>query len=58
MSRYANLNVKIHSDFLQISFRNSSDSIIHINPDEEKYLPFEAGIHGPDALYITTTYYK
>ena len=54
-----NLNVKIHStDSLQISFRNWSDFIIRINPGEEKYLPFEADVHGPAALYVTITYYK
>jgi uncharacterized membrane protein len=31
---------------------------MRINPGEEKYLPFEADVHGPAALYVTITYYK
>ena len=54
-----NLNVKIHStDSHQISFRKWSDFIMRIEYGEERYLPFEADIHGPAALYITIQYYK
>lgn len=54
-----NLEIKMHStDSLQISFRNPSDYIHILPPNEETNLAFEVDVHGATALYITIRYFK
>ncbi|MGB6671377.1 MAG: hypothetical protein WBE34_02995 [Candidatus Nitrosopolaris sp.] len=54
-----NLDIKIHStDTLQISFRNPSDYIYRLQPDEEKFSNFQVDAHGTTALYISIRYFK
>jgi hypothetical protein len=54
-----NLDIKMHStDSLQISFRNPSDYIHRLTPNEEQYLNFQVDVHGPTALYISIRYFK
>jgi hypothetical protein len=54
-----NLDIKMHStDSLQISFRNPSDYIYRLRPDEEKFLNFQVDAHGTTALYFSIRYFK
>ena len=54
-----NLDIKMHStDSLQISFRNPSDYIYRVQPDEEKFLSFQVDAHGTTALYFSIRYFK
>ncbi len=54
-----NLDIKLHStDSLQISFRNPSDYIYRLQPDEEKFSSFQVDAHGTTALYFSIRYFK
>ena len=54
-----NLDIKSHStDSLQISFRNPSDYIYRLQPDEEKFSSFQVDAHGTTALYFSIRYFK
>jgi hypothetical protein len=54
-----NLDIKMHSvDSLQISFRNPSDYIYRLTPNQETYLHFQVDAHGTTALYISIRYFK
>jgi uncharacterized membrane protein len=49
-----NLDIMLHSrDSLQISFRNPSDYIFVLKPDEEKTLYFQVDARGTTDLYIS-----
>jgi hypothetical protein len=54
-----NLDIQMHStDSHQISFRNPSDYIYRLTPDEERHLNFQLDVHGTTALYINIRYFK
>ena len=54
-----NLDIKMHStNSLQISFRNPSDYIYRLQPDEEKFSSFQVDAHGTTALYFSIRYLR
>jgi hypothetical protein len=54
-----NLDIRIHStDSLQISFRDSSDHIYRLQPDEENFLGFQVDVHGTASVYFSIRYFK
>src|SRR5215475_7412360 len=49
-----NLNIKMHSlDSFHISFRNPSDYIYLLKPNEEKYLNFQVDANVTSHLYVS-----
>jgi hypothetical protein len=54
-----NLDIRMHStDSLQISFRDSSDHIYRLQPDEENFLSFHVDVHGTASVYFSIRYFK
>jgi hypothetical protein len=54
-----NLDIRMHStDSLQISFRDSSDHIYRLRPEEEEFLGFQVDVHGTASVYFSIRYFK
>jgi hypothetical protein len=54
-----NLDIKMHStDSLHIYFRNPSDYMHRLRPDEEDFLSFQVDAHATTSVYFSIRYYK